>query len=68
MFINGMFAQISKLYPCSLAFSQGIVNFAAFCAYGTLEQELNIMYASIGLLEMKLSKENITSSKTTSAK
>ena len=35
-----------------------MLNFAAFCAYGTLEQELNIMYASIGPLEMKLSKKN----------
>ena len=37
-----MFVQLSRLWPCSLAFSQAILNFAAFCAYGTLEQELNI--------------------------
>ena len=44
-------------------FSEAILNFAAFCAYGTLEQELNIMYVSIGPPEMNLSKENITSIK-----
>ena len=38
------------------------LNFAASCVCGTLEQELNIMYASIGPLEMKLSNENLTSS------
>jgi len=62
MTINDIFVQISRLQPCLLAFSLAIPNFAAFCTSGTPEQELSIMYASIGPLEMKLSKENITSS------
>ncbi|XP_076318488.1 uncharacterized protein LOC143229683 [Tachypleus tridentatus] len=36
-------------------------NFATSCAYGTPEQELNIMYARTGRSEKKLSKENTTS-------
>jgi len=60
MIINGIFVQISRLQPCLLAFSLAILNFAASCAYGTPEQELNSMYASIGPSVMKLSKENIT--------
>ena len=57
MTITGIFVQILRLWPCLLAFSLAILNFAASCAYGIPEQELNIMYARIGQSEMKLSKE-----------
>ena len=62
MTLTGISVQIFKLWPWLLAFSLAILNFAASCAYGIPEQELNIMYASTGWSEMKLSKGNTISS------
>ena len=46
----------------------GYTKFCCFLCLWTHELEQNIMYASIGPPEIKLSKENITSRKTTSPK
>ena len=61
MTITGIFVQILRLRPWFLALSLAKLNFAASCAYGIPEQELNIIFATIGRSKMKLSKENTTS-------
>ena len=58
MTVTGIFVQILRFWPCLLAFSLAILNFATSCAYGIPEHELNIMYARFDQSKMKLSKEN----------
>ena len=56
MTVTGIFVQILRFWPCLLTFSLAILNFAASCAYGIPEHELNIMYARFGQSKMKLIK------------
>ena len=62
MTITSIFVHILMLWSCLLAFSLAILNFAASCAYGIPDLELNIIYARIAQSEMKLRKEKTISS------